>query len=531
LFGSGVGELRFRKGNQEMKHQLKCSFRLALVGLSAVCIFAQSPQNSNGSATTTKTIQAIGYQAGGGSTKVDMKGGDAVPRASGEAKVQLSKGATNIEIQAKDLAQPAALGAEFLTYVAWAISPEGRASNIGELLINDKGEGKLKGTTELQTFSLVVTVEPYAAIRQPSELVALINEARSGTKGKLFVVKDYHLMRREQYQKLGNPLALTVDTKNVPLEMYEARNAVEIARSRAAEKYAPEIFTKAESSLKMAENSLAARDNRTVIVSTAKQAIQFSEDARALSVERQEQEQIENARLAAAAKARSEAEAKAAAEAEIARQKAAAEAKQQAELAAAKEAALKAQAEAEAARAQAAADLAAARAEAAASALKAREEAAKAEAERAIKAAADLRASLLAQFNRVLDTRDTVRGLVVNMGDVLFDTGKFTLKPDAREKLARLAGIVLAHEGLNLKVEGYTDNTGSDEFNQKLSEQRASAVQQFLLDQGLAAANVTSQGFGKAEPVEDNSTAEGRRKNRRVEIVVSGEVIGIKLGQ
>jgi outer membrane protein OmpA-like peptidoglycan-associated protein len=309
-------------------------------------------------------------------------------------------------------------------------------------------------------------------------------------------------MKRGQYQKVGNPLALTLDLKNVPLEMYEARNAVEIAKSRGADKYAPEIFSKAEGSLKMAENSLASKADKKEIISTARQTVQFSEDARALSVQRQEEERIANDRAAAAEAAKAEAEAKAATDAAEAKRKADGEAQRQAELAAAKE-----------------------------DVLRAKEEAAKAEAERTRKAAEALRGQLLEQFNRVLDTRDTPRGLVVNMGDVLFDTGKFNLRPEAREKLAKLSGIVLAHSGLNLEIEGHTDSTGGDEVNQTLSQQRGDAVRGYLVDQGLADGSVTAQGFGKSMPVADNETAAGRQKNRRVEIIVSGEVIGAKIGK
>jgi outer membrane protein OmpA-like peptidoglycan-associated protein len=269
----------------------------------------------------------------------------------------------------------------------------------------------------------------------------------------------------------------------------------------------------------MAENALASKADKKDIVSKAGQAIQFAEDARALAAQRQNEARIAADREAAAAKAKTEAEAKAAEEA-----------KRQAELTAAKEAQMKAEAEAAALKAKAEADAAAAKAKAEADALKAKEEAARAEAERSRKAAAELRAQLLDQFNRVLETRDTPRGLVVNMGDVLFDFGKYNLRSEAREKLAKLTGIVLAHPGLKLAVEGHTDSVGGDEANQKLSEQRADAVRKYLIEEGLADASVSSQGFGKTSPVADNDTAAGRQKNRRVEIVVSGEVIGEKIG-
>ena len=251
----------------------------------------------------------------------------------------------------------------------------------------------------------------------------------------------------------------------------------------------------------MMENSLAAKADKNAVISTARQTAQFSEDARALAVQRQEEERIAKEREDAAAKAKAEAEARAAAEATEARRKADAEAQRQAELSAAKE-----------------------------GIMQAKEQAAQAEAERVRKAAEALRAQLLEQFNRILETRDTPRGLVVNMGDVLFDTGKFDLRSEAREKLAKLSGIVLAHPGLKLAIEGYTDSTGSDELNRKLSQDRADAVRGYLTEQGLPQDSVTAQGFGKSEPVADNNTAAGRQKNRRVEIVVSGEVIGEKIG-
>ena len=515
---------------------------LLLLCLSAGTAAAQVQQEAPASSVISKSIKVIGYTVGGGGTKVDLKGTELMPQASGQAKVEAKKGITSIQAEVQGLAQPGKLSTEFLTYVLWVVSQDGRTGNLGEILVNNAGDGKLNATTQLQTFSLIVTAEPYFSVRQPSELVVLENDTQKGTKGKVFTASDYKLMKRAQYEKMGNPLALSLDLKNVPLEMYEARNSVEIAKSRGADKYAAEIFTRAESSLKTAENSLARKANKREIVSTARQTVQLSEDARALSAQRQEAERIANEREAAAAKARAETEAKAAAEASEAKRRADQEARRQAELAAAKEAQMKAEAEAAAAKAQVEADVAAAKAKAEADAaaanakaeadaLRAKEEAAKAEAARARKTAEELRAQLLDQFNRVLETRDTSRGLVVNMADVLFDTGKYNLRTAAREKLAKLSGIVVAHPGLNLAVEGHTDSTGSDELNQKLSEQRAVTVRSYLIEQGLSEAGVTAQGFGKTMPIADNSTAAGRQQNRRVEIIVSGEVIGAKIGR
>lgn len=502
-----------------MCHDFRVIASALLACLATAQLCAQSQPDVPESNLVPKSVKAIGYRVGGGSTKVDLNGTDLMPQASGEAKVESKYAATSIEVTVRNLAAPSKLGAEFLTYVLWVVTPDGRTGNTGEILINKEGEGKLRATTPAQTFCLIVSAEPYGVVRLPSEMVVLENDTRENTKGQIFPVNDFKLMKRAQYEKLGNPLGMTPDTERVPLQMYEARNAVEIARSRGAEKDAPEIFTKAAASLQQAENALTENKDKKQIVSLARQTAQFAEDARALASQRQEQARIAAEKAAAAAQAKAEAETKAAAEAAEIKRKADEEARRQAELAAAREAQMKAEAEAAAAKAKAEQD-----------ALKAQELAAQAEAERARRAAADLRAQLLDQFNRVLETRDTPRGLVVNMGDVLFDVGKFNLRPEAREKLAKLSGIVLAHPGLTLAVEGHTDSTGSDELNRKLSEDRADAVRSYLVQQGLPEAGVTAQGFGKSSPVADNSTAAGRQKNRRVEIVVSGEVIGQKIG-
>jgi len=481
---------------------------------------AQSDQNVPASDVTTKSVVAIGYKIGGGGTKVDLEGTDLMSQAIGEARVEAKSGVTKIDVTLRNMEQPSKLGTEFLTYVLWAVTPDGRSGNIGEILVNKNGEAKLSTTAPAQPFAMIITAEPYFAVRIPSEMVVLENDTRKNTKGQIFPVNDFKLMKRAQYEKLGNPLAMTPDVERVPLPVYEARNAVDIAKSHNAEKDAPEIFTKATAGLQITENALTSKADKKEIISKARQTVQFAEDARALAAQRQDQARIAAEREAAAAQAKAEAEAKAAAEAAEAKRKADEEAKRQAELAAAREAQMKAEADAAAAKAKAEADV-----------LKAKEEAANAEAERARQAAAQLRAQLLDQFNRILETRDTPRGLVVNLGDVLFDFGKYDLRPEAREKLAKLSGIILAHQGLNLAIEGHTDNVGSEEFNQTLSEKRSETVRQYLIDQGLDGSSVTAAGFGKSSPIADNGSAAGRQKNRRVEIVVSGEVIGQKIGQ
>lgn len=479
----------------------------------------------------SKSAKAINYERGTGSTRIDFVGTALAPQAKGSGEVESKKGYIQVEAKFEGLESAQKFGAEYLTYVLWSISPEGRVSNLGEIVLKN-GKGRLNVTTELQIFGLFVTAEPYFAVRQPSDLIVLDNELRKDTRGKVYIIESkLELLKRGQYEKLANPLALRVDTRNVPLELYQARNALQVAKSMGADKYAMDVYSKAEASLKMAE--LYPQDQRfnDEIIRTGRQAVQIAEDARAIGIERQEQERLQrerekmqNEREAALKKAAEEAQARLEADqrrTEAEAERKAAEARSagdqqkrlQAELAAAQ--AAQRSAEAEAARAKAL--------QAAASAEKAREQA---EAERK-----SLRERLLQQFNQALPTRDTERGLVVNIGDVLFDSGKFELRQPAREKLARLAGICLAYPGLRLEAEGHTDNVGSDELNQKLSEQRAFAVRSFLLEQGLDASRAMARGFGKSSPVADNTTSQGRQQNRRVEIVVSGEVIGNALGR
>jgi outer membrane protein OmpA-like peptidoglycan-associated protein len=496
-----------------MNRICKMCLLVVCVCVAATLASAQNKKEVPASDVTSRSIKAVGYVVGGGATKVIFIGTAAAPQAKGDAKVDAKKAGTDIDLKVSGMPQPTALGAEFLAYVLWTISPDGSTTNLGEIPIDKNGNGKLSTTAQSQTFAMTVTAEPYFAVQLPSEVVVLENDTKKSTKGKIFPDNDYKLMKRTQYAKLGNPLALTPDLKKAPLDMYEARNAVDIAKSQKAEQYAPEIFSKAASSLQMAENNLTSGADRSQVITAARQTIQFAEDARALSAERQEAERIQKEKDAAAAEAKAKADAEAAAEA-----------KRQAELTAAKEAQMKAEADASAARQQADAAMRQA-------ALQAKEQAARDAAARAQAQTAALRAQLLKQLNEVLQTTDTPRGLVVNMADVLFETNKYALSQEAQLKLAKLSGIIQAHPGLNLAIEGYTDTTGTPDYNLKLSQQRADAVHDFLVSQGLSADTISAKGFGQADPVADNSTAAGRKLNRRVEIIVSGEVIGAKMGR
>jgi outer membrane protein OmpA-like peptidoglycan-associated protein len=476
---------------------------------------------------TERTAKAISYQHRSGATKIDFSGTSLMPNAHGEAKVESKQGYVEIEVEFRNLPEATQFGAEYLTYVLWAVTPEGRTSNLGEILRNGTSS-KLDVTTELQAFGLVVTAEPYFAVSRPSDIVVMENVVRPDTAGQIELIDaKYELLQRGQYEHLANVLDLQVNRK-IPLELYEARNAIQIARSSGADRYATETFQKAERNLKQAEAYRARNAGSKPVTMTARQAVQIAEDARAIAVQRQDDELLATERQAGADRASRAENERAAAQSEtdrVTREAKAARIKAQAEserltrekdtqtLAALAEAdRLKQENDAKMVVAQTDLDRAA-------------REKSQVEAEKT-----ELRATLLRQFNAILQTRDTARGLIVNMSDVLFDTGKYSLRPLAREKLAKVAGIVSGHPGLRLDVEGHTDSVGSDDYNQRLSEQRGSAVRDYLTQQGMPVSSVTTKGFGKTQPVASNDTAGGRQQNRRVELVISGEVIGTEIG-
>lgn len=468
----------------------------------------------------SKSTVAISYRHRSGWTKVDFQGTSLAPAAKGTANVNSRLGHMEIKLDVKALPPATQFGSEFLTYVLWAITPDGHSSNLGEVVLDSSGKFQGTMTTELQSFGLIITAEPYFAVRQPSDVVVMENVVREDTMGKVeYVNAKYELLSRGEYTyhvpaSELHPIVLD-SSKKSPLELYEAQNAIQIARYAKADQYGGDTFQNAVSLLNQAQD-YATRKQWNPSKMTAREAVQKAEDSRIISLRRQQQLALDQERQEAAAR---QAAAQRQTE-EEARQRQAAE--QQAELEAQQRAAAeKAKAEADAASAQSAAEAEKAQ-QAAAEADRLRQQA---EAEKNA-----LREQLLQQFNAVLQTRETPRGLVVNMSDVLFDTGKYTLKEPAREKLAKISGIVISHPGLNLQVEGYTDITGSDELNQRLSEQRANTVREYLVAQGINPQNITAVGYGKNYPVASNDTREGRALNRRVELVISGEVIGVKIG-
>jgi len=497
-----------------------------LVALSALSALAQTEPQKTGTVpiyrivVVARTTQAINYRHRSGATKINFQGTSLLPEARGNAEVASKQGAIHIESEFQGLQPASKFGAEYLTYVLWAISPEGRPVNLGEVLFGQDGKSHLNVTSNLQAFGLIVTAEPYFAVTQPSDVVVMENEVRADTKGQFEEVEaKYELLQRGQYELNVNPAELqpiSMDSRT-PLELYEARNAVRIAKWTGGERYAADSLNKAEVSLQSAEDYQARRGNRKSEITVAREAVQTAEDARIITVKK-----IEEERQASELQASANAEAQSNAQADEATRQ-----KKQAETEAA-------EARAQTAQNQVTSDAAAAQAKAASDAALATSQAATEQAQLAGQQAENdktaLRARLSQQLNSVLQTRDSARGLIVNMSDVLFDSGKYTLKPGAREKLSKVAGILLAYPGLNIEVDGHTDSIGSDEFNQNLSEQRADSVRAYLVEQGVMTGSVTAKGFGKTQPVGTNDTAEGRQINRRVELVVSGEAIGAQAG-
>ena len=459
----------------------------------------------------SRTVQAVNYQHRSGATKLDFAGTDLMPSANGEAEVNSKRGSIEIKAEFGNLEKPTAFGNEYLTYILWAISPEGRAVNLGEVLVGGNHRSKLVVTTDLQAFALIVTAEPYYAVRQPSDAVVLENVVREDTKGTTEAVNaKYELMERGGYIPTGYKFDPVILNAKLPLEFFEARNALRIAQSEGAERYASDSYQHAVQLMNDVDR-YATRNHvdRKPLIAVAREEVQTAEDARAISVRKIDEERQANERQASAdAQARSQAQA-----ADATRQKERAQAD-----------AAQAQSDMAANQAASAAAVTAAQADANQSRLAAQQ--AQQNAQQAETDKAALRTRLSEQLNSILQTRDSARGLIVSMSDVLFDTGKYSLKPGAREKLAKVAGILLAYPGLNIEVDGYTDNVGGDEMNQQLSENRARSVRDYLVQQGVATNSVSAKGFGNTLPVATNDNAAGRQQNRRVELVVSGDAIG-----
>ena len=469
-------------------------------------------------------LDCVNYLHRSGSTTIGFQGTPLLAGAKGEAKVTSERGAITVEARFEGLTPANGFGREYLTYVLWAISSDGRAQNLGEVLPAGT-RNNIRVTTALQSFGMIVTAEPYFSVTEPSDMVVLQNVIRQDkTSGVLETVNaNYFLLPRGTYAETAGPHSVAnpiTRNEHSPLELYEADNAVRIAQDSGADKYAPEIMKQAQLDLQNASSMDTSKHrDEKMEITDAREAVQRAEDARIASLRKQAAEQ-----QAATVMAKEQAQADAAQS-----QQQAAQSQQQA--AQSQLEAQQAQMQAQQAKLQAdQAQAAKAQADAARELAEAQAAEARAKAAEAGKSAEDanaVREKLRQQLNTVLATSETARGLIVNMSDVLFDTGKYTLKPGTQVSLAKVAGILQSYPGLKVQVEGYTDSIGSDDFNQKLSDNRAAGVKNFLISQGVSSGNITSEGFGKNDPVADNATSSGRTQNRRVNMVVSGDAIGI----
>lgn len=454
-------------------------------------------------------------------TSVNITGTALNPQAFGKAEIKRKEGRTRIKLKMQNLGHPQALGAYYTTYILWAIAPEGQADNLAELPI--KSEFDVDVTTSFQTFGLIITGEPHSAVKLPSPVIVAENTLRKGTEGGIEASRIEYSGDAGTFYVVSDTPAMNADY-NTPLIVLGARRSVEIARHAGARRFAEPELREAEVKLAALEQtwpSLRRREDK--FSGLAHDVMRLGERARELAGER-----IAAARLDAERRAASNTIAEAQNEADRARSDAdrardeADRAREQ--TAAYQEAVTRAQKELEEARRRV--DQAQTEAERA----KANEDLARAEAERARVEAQqakqdknDLQQKLYMSISAILETRREARGLIVNLSDVLFDFNQASLKPGAREKLSKLAGILLAYPGTyHIEIEGHTDAVGSQDYNQKLSEDRAQSVSSYLSKESIPSDHIRGvRGFGKLRPVATNDTPEGRQMNRRVEIIIT----------
>lgn len=467
----------------------------------------------------SRTLSAINYQHRSGPTKIDFRGTVLLPAARGEATVESKKGRIEIDSKFDHLEAPHRFGSEYLIYVLWAITPEGRAVNLGEVVPGRSDKADLHVTTDLQVFGLMVTAEPYFSVSRPSDVVVLENAIRPDTIGSVEQVSaKYELLPRGQYIYNVQPSDIRSADANAPkvsmdqyealIELYQAQNAVQIARSLDADRYAPETYNKAVQLLQRAQNLQAQKMSMRTVVTVARDAAQTAEDARAITVKRRDEERLtQEQQSAARAEGRAQ-EAESRAEAEHAR--------------AESERIAKEQAQGEASRANQLARQATEQAQASRDAV-ATANPANHQRQESDKQAS--RAQLLRELASILDTRDTPRGLLITIPDSQFQAPS-TLRSSAFDELGRIASVLRARPGLYLEVDGHTDNEGGDTYGQQISERRAATVRDALVGDGIPPNMIVVRAFGKTRPLLSNDTPAGRARNRRVEVVISGEPIG-----
>ena len=476
------------------------------------------------------------------SSTIDVlfRGTHRLPMAEGKAQVKREKGLTTINLKVDEIRPAQSFGGDFSTYVLWAVTPEGQTINAGELILN-QDEKRVRATTPQQTFGMFVTAEPHFMVKTPSTFVVLeTDRPKDSITGQMLTNSQIRYKGFDGiYEAARETLAAAPESDDhaVRSDMKQARVAVELAERAGAAQYAAPELAQAQADLEKMVAAVEARvDERNAMIMgqrVVRKAVEAQElaEARAfqaaLDSERKERaDQISSLETAIGA-AKDEAE-KARLETQRRQmqlemeQAARATALQEAEAAAMR--ARQAEQQALAARREAdRSNMARTQAEAARTAAEQQAQLAQQEAEMARAEQARIRERMESALSKVVETRETARGLIVNLPDILFDFGKANLKPDAREKLSKVCGILLVSPGYKLAIEGHTDSVGSDEFNQKLSENRASSVNAFLGECGMPPEEMTMAGFGESKPIDTNDTNAGRQKNRRVEIVIQDE--------
>jgi flagellar motor protein MotB len=482
-----------------------------------------------------RTIRAVNYQYRSFPTPIDFRGTVLLPKSKGGANVESKQGRTEIDAHFDNLTASTAFGPEYLTYVLWALTPDGRPHNLGEVVANSGDHASLKVTTDLQAFAMIVTAEPYSAVRQPSDVVVLENQIRPDTIGiNEQVNARYELLPRGVYSYQVPDALTAAAAANGPkvsmgeyeelLEIYQAQNAVGIARAAGADQYAHTTLAKAESLLTQAQQRHARKADRTMAIQEAREAAQTAEDARLIAIQQKQQDQLAKAQADAAAAQR----ANAAADAALGQAQAlATQARQQAEAAqsqlenerAARE---RAEHDANAARDRAAQLQATVEAERARAAIAAPSVAPSpsATARREETAQAAARSRMLSQLNSIAPTRDTPRGLVVTIPDGDFHGA--SLREFASTQVSRISQVVAAAPGLRVEVDGNSDS----EATSAEALQRAAAVARMFESRGLSRNAVSVHGLSDSRPIVSNHAAGGAIQNRRVEILIAGDAIG-----
>ncbi len=468
--------------------------KLVVVWIScALAAIAQQQPPANGAPSpiyqvtvVERTVKAVNYQYRSDPTPIDFRGTVLLPKGKGEALVHSKQGHTEIDAKFEKLADPQQFGVEYLTYVLWALTPDGRPHNIGEVVPGTRQNARLRVTTDMQAFAMIVTAEPYSAVRQPSDVVILENEIRPDTVGKIEQVDaKYELLPRKSYA-LHLPDHSPAAESNGPKvsmreyeaisQVYQAQNAIEAARAVNADRYASSTFTKAQQLFDQAQQMKTGKSDSSRIVETAREAAEAAEDARVIANKHQQDEKLAQA---------------------------------QADLAQARHDMMQAELEARKARGEAAQ----ARIDSEHSARPLN----KVEATTAPPSTPTSRTTTLNQLNVILPSRDTPRGLVVTITDSGF-TGTL-LTPATADRLARVENILAAHPGMRVEIEAYTDSRDTGGLSQK----RADEVRDFLIRRGAQPAAISARGLGNSHPLNSSRTAAGHEENQRVELVISSD--------